>query len=196
MRLSSVLLLSLPLCSALQAPKIATNTRRRTETPSPSLSAREIIATSLASLVLACSLALASPALAASDQGASSAANTKIAAGGASSASFTGRSITITRGVNLDNSDFSNQNLKGVAFQQSVVRYANFANTNLQGASFFDATLDGTNFESADLTMANVEMAQFNMVNLKNAIMKEVYVSGATLFNGIKNIENTDWSDT
>jgi len=30
----------------------------------------------------------------------------------------------------------------------------------------------------------------------KNAIMKEMYVSGATLFTGVKNIEGTDWTDT
>ena len=57
--------------------------------------------------------------------------------------------ISITRGVNLDNSDFSNRNLKGVAFQQSIVRDADFSNSNLYGASFFDATVDGSNFENS-----------------------------------------------
>lgn len=51
--------------------------------------------------------------------------------------------------MNLDNSDFSNRNLKGVAFQQSIVRDSDFRNSNLVGASFFDATLDGSNFENA-----------------------------------------------
>lgn len=51
--------------------------------------------------------------------------------------------------MNLDNSDFSNRNLKGVAFQQSIVRDTDFSNSNLVGASFFDATLDGSNFENA-----------------------------------------------
>jgi uncharacterized protein YjbI with pentapeptide repeats len=40
--------------------------------------------------------------------------------------------------VNLDNSDFSDQNLKGVAFQQSIVRDSSFKNTNLYSASFFE----------------------------------------------------------
>lgn len=53
------------------------------------------------------------------------------------------------RGVNLDRADFSNQNLKGVAFQQSIVRDAKFTNSNLVGSSFFDATLDGSDFENA-----------------------------------------------
>jgi hypothetical protein len=74
--------------------------------------------------------------------------NAKLLTGGASTLQ-SGRTISITRGVNLDNADFANQNLKGVAFQQSIVRDADFRNSNLQGASFFDATLDGSNFENA-----------------------------------------------
>lgn len=70
----------------------------------------------------------------------------KINAGGASTMQ-SGRTISITRGVNLDKSNFAGQNLKGVAFQQSIVRDADFQGSNLVGASFFDATLDGSNFE-------------------------------------------------
>ena len=58
----------------------------------------------------------------------------KIAGGGASTLQ-SGRRITITRGVNLDNTDWEGQNLKGVAFQQSVVRKANFKGANLLTAS-------------------------------------------------------------
>jgi uncharacterized protein YjbI with pentapeptide repeats len=129
------------------------------------------------------------------DAGASSSANAKITTGGASTLQ-SGRTIAITRGVNLDRSDFSGQNLKGVAFQQSIVRDADFRKSNLVGASFFDATVDGSNFEGADLTLANVEMAQFNRANLKDAVVREMYVSGATLFEGVQSIENTDWTDT
>ncbi len=133
---------------------------------------------------------------AASDQGgASNVANSKITTGGASTLQ-SGRTIAITRGVNLDASDFSNQNLKGVAFQQSIVRNANFKGSNLVGASFFDATLDGSNFEDADMTQVNLEMAQLSRSNLKNAVVREMYVGGATIFDGIKDIENSDWTDT
>jgi Pentapeptide repeats (9 copies) len=154
-------------------------------------------AVAVAAVSLMSSLALGAPAFAvvATDGGASSSANAKITTGGASTLQ-SGRTITITRGVNLDNSDFSKQNLKGVAFQQSIVRDSNFMGSNLVGASFFDATLDGSNFEDADMSMSNVEMAQFNRANLKNTVMREVYVSGATLFEGVKSIEGSDWTDT
>lgn len=131
----------------------------------------------------------------AADMGASSGANAKITTGGASTLQ-SGRTIAITRGVNLDNSDFSQQNLKGVAFQQSIVRDTNFQGSNLVGSSFFDATLDGSNFQDADMTLSNIEMAQFNRANLKNTVMREVYVSGSTLFEGVKDIEGSDWTDT
>jgi hypothetical protein len=139
-------------------------------------------------------LSFGSPAFA-GDEGASSGANAKITKGGASTLQ-SGRTISITRGVNLDRQDFSYQNLKGVAFQQSIVRDASFKGSNLVGSSFFDATVDGTDFEDTDLTQANFEMAQFNRANLKNAVVRDMYVSGSTLFEGIKTIENTDWTDT
>ncbi len=148
-----------------------------------------------AAFCLASVLSFAQPSFAAPEGGATTAANAKITTGGASTLQ-SGRTIAITRGVNLDRSDFSNQNLKGVAFQQSIVRDSSFKGSNLVGSSFFDATLDGSNFEDADMTLSNVEMAQFNRANLHNTIMKDVYVSGATLFEGVADIEGSDWSDT
>jgi len=118
-----------------------------------------------ASFILSATTIMTPPSLA-GDMGASLAGNAKITTGGASTLQ-SGRTIAITRGVNLDNSNFAGQNLRGVAFQQSIVRDTNFKGTNLVGSSFFDATVDGSDFEGADMTLANVEMAQFNRANLK-----------------------------
>jgi uncharacterized protein YjbI with pentapeptide repeats len=82
------------------------------------------------------------------DRGGNDKANTYIRKGGASTLQQ-GIVKTITRGVNLDGTDFGGQNLKGVAFQQSIVRQANFKGANLYSASFFDATLDNSDFEDA-----------------------------------------------
>lgn len=83
-----------------------------------------------------------------------------------------------------------------MAFQQSIVRDSSFEGSNLVGSSFFDATVDGSNFKNADMTMANVEMAQFNRSILRNTVMREMYVSGSTLFEGVADIEGSDWSET
>jgi uncharacterized protein YjbI with pentapeptide repeats len=129
------------------------------------------------------------------DMGANDASNTKIKQGGASTLQR-GIAKNITRGVNLDKSDFHGQNLKGVAFQQSIVRDTNFKGANLYSASFFDATLDGSDFEDADLTLANIELAQFKRANFKNTVARQMYVVGTTNFEGIASIENSDWTET
>jgi uncharacterized protein YjbI with pentapeptide repeats len=86
--------------------------------------------------------------------------------------------------------------LKGVAFQQTIVRNADFKGANLYSASFFDATVDGSDFTGADLTLANIELAQFNRAILKDAMLRQVYVVGGTNFKGVASIENSDWTDT
>eukprot|EP00560_Eucampia_antarctica_P005711 CAMPEP_0197835364 /NCGR_PEP_ID=MMETSP1437-20131217/25506_1 /TAXON_ID=49252 ORGANISM="Eucampia antarctica, Strain CCMP1452" /NCGR_SAMPLE_ID=MMETSP1437 /ASSEMBLY_ACC=CAM_ASM_001096 /LENGTH=242 /DNA_ID=CAMNT_0043440727 /DNA_START=52 /DNA_END=780 /DNA_ORIENTATION=+ len=174
-------------------PKVSVQTRSKTEAGPNVLDTFKACASAFVAVSL---IAMATPNVAiAGDQGAEVASNSKITTGGASTLQ-SGRTITITRGVNLDRSDFGAQNLKGVAFQQSIVRDANFKGSNLFGASFFDATVDGSNFEDADMTQANVEMCQFNRSNLKNTVVREMYVSGSTLFEGVKSIENSDWTDT
>ena len=161
----------------------------------PSRIMRQLHTGALSFLLVVILASIQPPAFALADDGASSAANAKLTTGGASTLQ-SGRTISITRGVNLDHSNFANQNLKGVAFQQSVVRDTDFSNSNLYGASFFDATVDGSNFNGADMTLANVEMAQFNRATMKNTVAREMYVSGATLFEGLRDLEGSDWTDT
>lgn len=129
------------------------STKLHTSKSNPLLQDRiNAVATTLISIGLLTTPLISTPLPTyAADTGASTAANSKITTGGASTLQ-SGRTITITRGVNLDNSNFKGQNLKGVAFQQSIVRDTDFRGTNLVGASFFDATLDGSNFEDAGMS--------------------------------------------
>jgi hypothetical protein len=39
-------------------------------------------------------------------------------------------------------------------------------------------------------------MAQFNRATMRHTILREMYVSGATLFTGLQDIEGSDWTDT
>ena len=97
---------------------------------------------------------------------------------GAASTQDSGSRRTITRGAVLDRSDFSNQNLAGVSFQQSLCRECDFENTILKGASFFDGDLTQANMEGADVSNVNFELACMKDANLKNAIVNEAYILG------------------
>jgi len=129
--------------------------------------------------------------------GAEKAENSKIQGGGASTLQQ-GRRITITRGVNLDNTNWKGEDLKGVAFQQSVVRGANFEGANLRTASFFDADLSNSNFKDAEMTETNLEMADLTGVDMTNADLTNAYMTGAVVNGpkgGLTKIDNTDWTD-
>lgn len=117
----------------------------------------------------------------------------KIAGGGASTLQ-SGRVITITRGVNLDNTDWEKKDLKGVAFQQSVLRRCNFKFTNLFSASFFDADLSGSSFQNSDMRQVNLEMADLSDVDLSGADLTQAYMAGAVIKN-LQKIDDTDWTD-
>ena len=129
--------------------------------------------------------------------GAEKAENSKIQGGGASTLQG-GRRITITRGVNLDNTNWKGEDLKGVAFQQSVVRSANFEGADLRTTSFFDADLANSNFKDAKMQEVNLEMADLTGADLTGADLTNAYMTGA-IVNGpkgkLEKIDNTDWTD-
>merc|ERR1719311_1267171 len=113
-------------------------------------------------------LALAGPAHAVDASGQVQKGAAKIAGGGASTLQ-SGRVIAITRGVNLDDTDWTGKDLKGVAFQQSVLR-----NCNFRGVNLFSADLSNADLRGADLTQA--------------------YMAGAVI-KDLKLIDDTDWTD-
>jgi len=117
----------------------------------------------------------------------------KIEGGGASTLQ-SGRVIAITRGVNLDNTNWERKVLKGVAFQQSVLRNCNFRNANLFSASFFDADLSGSDFSGADMRQVNLEMADLSKADLTGADLTQAYMAGAVIKN-LEKIDDTDWTD-
>lgn len=85
----------------------------------------------------------------------------KVSGGSAStSGGQTTRTVikTVTRGVNLEGADFSNQDFNGISFQQSILRQADFSGASLRDASFFDADLSGASFRGADLRGCNVRL--------------------------------------
>lgn len=123
--------------------------------------------------------------------------SSKIMMGGASSGTkdALGSKKTITRGMNLEKADYSNQKLMGVSFQQSLIRSGSFKNTDLTGASFFDADLQGADMTGATLTQANLELCRMTDADLTNAVVTEAYVNGTTRLE-VKSVEGADFTDT
>jgi hypothetical protein len=119
----------------------------------------------------------------------------KIMKGGASTQDRGSRK-TITRGMVLDGTDYSNQNISGVSYQQSLIRQGNFENAKCIGTSFFDADLVGANFTNADLSQANLELARVTDANFTNAVATEMYVNGTTRIDGKVKIDGADFTDT
>ena len=112
-----ILLATLALASALRPRHVA-----------PLRCAQKALGAACAALALA-GPALAGPAHAVDASGQVQKGAAKIAGGGASTLQ-SGRVIAITRGVNLDDTDWTGKDLKGVAFQQSVLRNCNFRGVN------------------------------------------------------------------
>jgi len=120
-------------------------------------------------------------------------ATKKLMMGGASTGDL-GSKKNITRGVVLDEANYSNAKLGKISFQQSQVRNANFTNANLVGASFFDANLTASNFTNADMSNSNLELTRMYNCILDGAILTGSYINGASQMTP-KSIDGADFSD-
>ena len=82
-------------------------------------------------------------------------------------------------GASLANSDFSNQDLRGVNFFGSDLRNSDFSNSDVTNA----------NFELSDLTGANFEGAKVDKIKLKRAKLWDVNFSGVKFNSDLNHVD-------
>jgi uncharacterized protein YjbI with pentapeptide repeats len=75
----------------------------------------------------------------------------------------------------LINSDFSNQDLRGVTFNLANLREANLSGSDLEGASLFGAKLDDANLSNTNLRESTLDSAIFNGTDLTNAVLEDAF---------------------
>lgn len=94
---------------------------------------------------------------------------------------------------NLEDADFSGQDLTDSVFDKANLRSSNLSNANLQGVRFFGANMDRANLEGADLTYAVLDSARMTRVNLTNAVLEGAFATN-TKFEGAI-IDGADFTD-
>ncbi|MFK0732402.1 MAG: pentapeptide repeat-containing protein [Gloeotrichia echinulata GP01] len=95
--------------------------------------------------------------------------------------------------INLENRDFSHENLAGATFVAAEMRLANFQAANLTNAIFTKGVLLKANLEGANLTGALVDRVTFDGANLKNAIFTEATLIRSRFYDA--DITGADFSD-
>ncbi len=95
--------------------------------------------------------------------------------------------------ANLNNQDFSNQNLSGAVFVEAEMRGANFSGADLSRSILTKGVLLGANLEAANLTEALADRVFWVNANLKDAILIGATAT-RTSFEGV-NITGADFTD-
>lgn len=95
--------------------------------------------------------------------------------------------------VNLSNSDFHGQDLRGSSYTFTNLRNTDLSHTNLSGVSLFGSKFRGANLEGADLSYATLDSAELVDTNLNNANLEGAFAHSA-LFEGAT-IVGADFTD-
>ncbi|MGA7955295.1 MAG: pentapeptide repeat-containing protein [Gloeobacterales cyanobacterium] len=85
--------------------------------------------------------------------------------------------------VNLDDQDFSGQNLAGTTFKRTNMRKMNLSGANLSKAIFARTNVEDSDLTNANLRGALLDRANFTNSKLTNADMRDVLATGSVFKN-------------
>ena len=101
--------------------------------------------------------------------------------------------LNITYGE-LDDQDYSNQDLTGSVFAASSMRHSSFRNSNLTSAIFTEGILLGADLHGANLTNSLIDRVTFDFADLSDAIFTDAIATRSRFYD--TNIEGADFSGT
>jgi uncharacterized protein YjbI with pentapeptide repeats len=101
--------------------------------------------------------------------------------------------VNITYGE-LDEQDFSNQDLTGSVFAASSMRNTSFRNSNLTSAIMTEGILLGADLHGANLTNSLIDRVTFDFADLSDAIFTDAIATRSRFYD--TNIEGADFSGT
>ncbi|NES82818.1 MAG: pentapeptide repeat-containing protein [Moorea sp. SIO2B7] len=93
----------------------------------------------------------------------------------------------------LQNQDFSHQDLEGGVFAAANMRGINFRGANLTGAIFTKGDLLNADLTGANLTKALIDRVTLDNANLSNAIFTEAIATSTSFYDTI--ITGADFTD-
>ncbi len=89
--------------------------------------------------------------------------------------------------------DFSGQVLTDSEFDLANLQGSNFSHSDLRGVSLFGAKMQDTNLEGADLRYATLDTARLLRANLKDAILEGAFAYNTEFTDAI--IDGADFTD-
>jgi uncharacterized protein YjbI with pentapeptide repeats len=95
--------------------------------------------------------------------------------------------------ASLVKSDFSGQDLHGISFDHSNMRFSTFKGANLSNGSFFATNLTAADLSDTDMTRATLDTARLSRANLTNAVLVGAFATN-TKFDGAI-VDGADFTD-
>ena len=101
--------------------------------------------------------------------------------------------MNITYGE-LDDQDYSNQDLTGSVFAASSMRHTSFRNSNLTSAIMTEGILLGADLHGANLTNSLIDRVTFDFADLSDAIFTDAIATRSRFYD--TDIKGADFSGT
>jgi uncharacterized protein YjbI with pentapeptide repeats len=95
--------------------------------------------------------------------------------------------------ASLVKANFAGQDLHGISFDHSNMRFSTFKGANLNNGSFFATNLTAADLSDTDMTRATLDTARLSRANLTNAVLVGAFATNTKFEGAIVN--GADFTD-